>query len=155
MKGSNHCCGLVGALKQNGAQPPTPLKRCVICKTLKPTSEFSKNRAKYDGLDGRCKPCNIKRCREYRLQNLKRERARGRMYRSIHPQKSRIRDIKKNIEDRARDHTTLGPECTFCGSKQFLERHHPDYNKPLQVITTCRSCHQRLHNSGLVLEATS
>ena len=39
----------------------------------------------------------------------------------------------------------LSSECNSCGSTENLERHHPDYNKPLEIITLCRRCHARLH----------
>ena len=35
--------------------------------------------------------------------------------------------------------------CENCGSKENLERHHPDYSKPLEVMTLCRKCHATLH----------
>lgn len=43
--------------------------------------------------------------------------------------------------------TQLGTECTKCGSLEQLERHHPDYQKPLEVVTLCRDCHTSLHTS--------
>ena len=37
------------------------------------------------------------------------------------------------------------PECEFCGSTKNLQRHHPNYNKPLWIITLCAECHMNLH----------
>jgi hypothetical protein len=37
------------------------MKKCVICKLEKPTSNFCKNKSKPDGLNGRCKECDKKR----------------------------------------------------------------------------------------------
>lgn len=37
-------------------------------------------------------------------------------------------------------------QCAECGSKTNLHRHHPDYNKPMEVIILCRKCHNLLHN---------
>ena len=31
--------------------------------------------------------------------------------------------------------------CVRCGSDKRLERHHPDYNKPLEVVVVCHPCH--------------
>jgi hypothetical protein len=35
--------------------------------------------------------------------------------------------------------------CQGCDSRRKLEAHHEDYNKPLDVIWLCRSCHRLLH----------
>ena len=45
----------------------------------------------------------------------------------------------------------LGSECYICGSKEGLERHHPDYNKPLDIRTICRGCHVQLHKGNIRL----
>ena len=47
----------------------------------------------------------------------------------------------RNLADRK---TTLGSKCEFCGSTEYLERHHPDYSKPLEVITVCKSCNAKI-----------
>lgn len=39
----------------------------------------------------------------------------------------------------------LRPEpCRRCGAEP-AEKHHPDYEKPLEVEWLCRSCHRRMH----------
>jgi hypothetical protein len=38
-----------------------------------------------------------------------------------------------------------GAKCSICGSQKNLQRHHPDYNKPLEVIILCRDCHYDKH----------
>ena len=42
----------------------------------------------------------------------------------------------------------LDKECTLCKSNKRLERHHPDYSKPLLIITLCKSCHYKIHFGG-------
>lgn len=38
----------------------------------------------------------------------------------------------------------LRKPCVSCGNKTS-EPHHPDYNKPLEIIWLCHSCHKNLH----------
>ena len=35
--------------------------------------------------------------------------------------------------------------CLKCGINKDLQRHHPDYSKPLEVIILCRKCHNNIH----------
>jgi hypothetical protein len=46
---------------------------------------------------------------------------------------------------KAKRKTQRQDHCETCGSVKFLERHHPDYSKPLEVITLCKSCHKSIH----------
>lgn len=36
-------------------------------------------------------------------------------------------------------------KCEICGSKEKLNRHHPNYSKPLYVVILCLKCHKELH----------
>ena len=35
--------------------------------------------------------------------------------------------------------------CSRCGAKDKVEKHHPDYLKPLVVIFLCHACHRAEH----------
>lgn len=35
--------------------------------------------------------------------------------------------------------------CSVCGGDGRINAHHPDYNKPFEVIWCCSSCHKRTH----------
>jgi hypothetical protein len=45
-----------------------------------------------------------------------------------------------------------GSKCQNCGSQYKLNRHHPDYNKPLDVIILCASCHRKWHINNKPIE---
>jgi hypothetical protein len=47
------------------------MKQCIVCKNSKPLSEFYKNKSKKDGLQGRCKPCDISQGRIEYNKNAK------------------------------------------------------------------------------------
>ena len=36
-------------------------------------------------------------------------------------------------------------KCTLCFKEEKIEAHHPNYDKPLEVVWLCRSCHGKVH----------
>jgi predicted RNA-binding Zn-ribbon protein involved in translation (DUF1610 family) len=56
------------------------------------------------------------------------------------------RSQKNHARNQAYQKVELGDKCVFCGSTEYLERHHPDYAKPLDVLTVCRSCNAKLRS---------
>lgn len=40
-------------------------------------------------------------------------------------------------------------KCSHCGNKRNVIGHYPDYDRPLDVIWLCQSCHKRFHNLQL------
>ena len=53
--------------------------------------------------------------------------------------------LKTSAHRIAQKRIPLAKICTKCGSTTKVERHHPDYNKKLEVIMLCRSCHREFH----------
>jgi len=37
--------------------------------------------------------------------------------------------------------------CSNCGLEKFVEGHHADYSKPLEVVWLCKKCHYSLHST--------
>lgn len=45
----------------------------------------------------------------------------------------------------------ISPEnryCSFCGSRNQVTRHHPDYSKKNDFVLLCKSCHMKLHKTN-------
>jgi len=45
----------------------------------------------------------------------------------------------------AKGKLTVPERCEKCNKKRFLEAHHEDYTKPLEVQWLCQSCHRKTH----------
>lgn len=37
--------------------------------------------------------------------------------------------------------------CSQCHKEGFIEGHHEDYSRPLEVVWLCRACHRQLHGT--------
>lgn len=58
-------------------------------------------------------------------------------YWKIHQRVSKI--IKKLWIDRP-------SKCTICWCENKIYAHHPDYNKPYEVVFVCQPCHSKIHS---------
>ena len=99
-------------------------KICTVCKQLKPLNDFNLRPDRDSGYRSECKKCQYER-------QYKRER-------NNRP--------KVNAKHMARLATKRGILqrplfCQICGNPGRLERHHPDYKKPLYIIWVHRKCH--------------
>lgn len=132
-------------------------KKCFKCGLVKPVSEFYEHSQMADGYLNKCKECTKKDSRENRDRNLEyyREYDRNRFYKNGHRKRSQkyneLNPIKAKahtiISNAIRDGRINKPEsCSICGkSDSRIEAHHSDYNKPLDVIWVCKSCHWDIH----------
>ncbi len=94
-----------------------------------------------------CNRCNTERARRYRKTKKGMENVRNSVYRSIkkYPYKQKARYI---LRDNILSGKVIKPKkCISCGKVKKLEGHHIDYDKPLEVLWLCRSCHCKLHKS--------
>ena len=136
-------------------------KQCFKCLRELPLEMFYKHKKMSDGHLNKCIECtqldsrqnrlaNIEKCREYdRTRPNKAERMKQSNART-NPQheKRTARIIAGNA---LRDGRLIKQPCFFCGKKERVEIHHPDYTKPLKVYWICKVCHRRLHR---IIEAT-
>lgn len=153
----------------NYLQIPQILRKCSICGLEAHTPDELENFVKHIeckyGRRETCKVCYRKLARKggryyspiskeyrrrWRIENhdkiqryvrTYRQSTRGRMmynkemrrYHIKHPMVVKARQLAKKIP--------IQSDCTICGSSNCLQRHHDDYNKPLEVKILCRSCH--------------
>ena len=112
------------------------MKVCFKCKKRLPLAAFYKHKDMKDGRLNKCKECNKVDSLRYREKNIDkvREYDRRRGYRGTH-----------NKETNTARKVKVKNECHFCFDSKNIEKHHPDYNKPLWVVPLCRTCHRKLH----------
>jgi hypothetical protein len=132
-------------------------KRCSRCGVDKPLSAF--NRSKRDGVQSQCKTCKAETQREYRRREPEARRERQRQWRARHVErereKARARQKAHREKTAARDALRYAVKCGLLvrpdvcercrGSFYYVEAHHEDYSKPLDVQWLCRSCHSNHH----------
>lgn len=139
-------------------------KKCCKCGSIKPISEFHKNRSRKDGHCYQCKVCVKKRQQRYYDKNRNHIKERQRVYDKENREALRERwnnetekrkerfPLKISARNKVQSAVLLGkitkPEaCEICGETPDypLHGHHEDYSKPLEVIWLCSPCHRDLH----------
>lgn len=150
---------------------------CKKCETNKEAGEFYSSVISKDGLTGKCKECTKKRVRENRAANAEYykafDKARGNLphrvqarleyaqtpqgkerhtlakknYRKNHPTR---RKAVNAVNNAVRNGVLVKPNnCQSCGIEaKRIEGHHCDYNKPLDVMWLCDSCHKEWHRNN-------
>jgi hypothetical protein len=132
-------------------------KRCFKCLCTKPLAEFYRHAAMGDGHLNKCKDCTKADVKERRQVEWEKVRAYDRM-RASQPhrvaQAKRIQERwKAEHPERRAAHVIVGNAlrkgalkrhpCWVCGEK--AEAHHPDYDRPLDVVWLCQPHHKQAH----------
>jgi len=143
------------------------MKDCTQCGKKKELSEFSVNRAKEDGLNNWCRACmsDYQKARRVRAnasrpegwkQKTKDKSSYMKAWTEAHPgamtaykkawwDKHRDRLlVKEKVRYAIRTGKLVKQPCWTCGEEK-VEAHHPDYDKPLDVIWLCRKHHLEIH----------
>jgi len=109
--------------------------------------------------------------RIWRKDHKEKIKKKNRLWREKHPnykQEWRTKNKERNQEHHKRNNKTyelqhperhiaqrmaankkvlLASNCERCGSTEQLERHHPNYSKPLSIVTLCHKCHRFIHGN--------
>lgn len=143
--------GVTAAAADRGSVGVLRVKTCFKCGVEKAYEDFYRHPHMRDGYLGKCKHCT-----KYDMQVDRQTKSRVREYdrqRSSLPHRIALRtritrEWRRKYRDRARaqqmaeHHLRDVPEtCEGCGLKKPVERHHPDYSKPLLVVWLCKPCH--------------
>jgi hypothetical protein len=132
---------------------PGAVRVCVTCglvayteKDLELFKKHSKNDPNYKyypyGVDAQCLECHRKQDNEWRKQVRKEDPQR---FRKIAHESFMKFPERYHAVSMANYYLETGSKCEHCGTTEKLRKHHPDYNKPLEVVTLCAPCHRKLH----------
>lgn len=98
------------------------MKKCAICKELKPLSEFNKNKRKKDGLSTDCRECVKVYLEEYRIKNKDKLLTQSREFKEKH------RD-SINTKNRERYHDYKKHDTLFMRKKRISNSIYKNRNK--------------------------
>ncbi len=124
---------------------------CKNCLTEKPADAF------YESNRSRCKECVRASVAAHRLENIERIRAYDRMrasqphriannfkhsqaWRQEYPNRRRAQGL---VQHALRAGRLKRQPCWVCGEKALA--HHPDYDRPLDVVWLCQPHHKQAH----------
>ena len=133
------------------------LKKCSKCSRDKHLFEF-----RPIGKDGKkrnfCIECDRSRINEYKARKraLNPNRRIPKTLEEINAYKNAYRkeiylskpsNLFKYLARYKSKHIVINEDdvCCFCGAKEELQKHHPDYLKPLYIVIMCKKCHALLH----------
>ena len=138
-------------------------KICKRCGLEKDVAGFYSHVKMSDGLLSFCKTCTKTRILIHRNKNIKRIRAydsyRRRPANMSQKQIERKRKYQMEYRKRRRKQVNACNHvqrklvdqrpniCSNCGTKTKIVGHHFDYNKPINVVWLCQSCHVKLHRN--------
>lgn len=150
------------------------MKKCFKCGEVKDLSEFYKHSAMADGYLGKCKQCARIDAINVRNAKLEKYRAYDRYRYENQPQRKEALQIRSKTEKQRlikkiacnkyyynniiKNHSRAitkyalscgrlirADKCEFCGSTQYIQGHHEDYEHPMQITWLCRTCHANRH----------
>jgi hypothetical protein len=156
------------------------MKTCIRCGIQQSVSEFWRDSSKPDGLRPYCKSCEREHKQDknyykryydehrdsiyaknaaWHKKNKHYANETTRLWHKIHG-KENYRKNKLKIRARiklcnaVKQGAVLKPSvCSQCGHSGYIEAHHTDYERPLDVIWLCKKCHNKtrrvVSSSGL------
>ena len=133
------------------------MKKCSCCNEEKPRDAFQARKASKDGLTSSCKAClKARDAKRYPKERERRAELSKRYARSEKGKASHKASVEKwrtlNANRRAahtilnnalRKGTVCRHACFVCGGN--AEAHHPDYDRPLDVVWLCSRHHKEAH----------
>lgn len=131
-------------------------KRCRNCLRDLPILEFYPHAKMADGYLNSCKDCVRAASAKFRLNNIETvreyDRERNNLPHRVAARKEYLPIYRANNPEKNNAHRAVSMaldfgiivrpnSCSKCGEPCVPHGHHPDYNKPLDVVWLCVACH--------------
>ncbi len=138
-------------------------KKCKKCLEIKDVCEYYKHKKMGDGYLNFCKECVKKRVKNYsntsigkkveskRNQSLKRKEWMRKYSRKMYKKNYKKAKCRAIFWRKFKKGTIEKLPCNKCGTKQLVEAHHPDYNKPFDVNWFCNFHHKEWHRNNTAI----
>ena len=158
-----------GPDRASGASPAGEGKTCRTCKAELPLEAFAEHNGSRDGRRLDCRECLLSGRRKLKIETpaqrarRKERQARKKWQRSYRaargrhqarfPKAARAGRIAKEAARTGRIPKPAHCQVLDCTETRHLERHHHDYDRPLEVLWACAAHHRRGHSVGFILVA--
>ena len=131
------------------------VKRCYKCGIEKDASDYCKDSSNKDGLFSWCKECAAKHHRNWYSVDVELRRDVRRDYVNNHKSEISEYDYEYRTTNRNKKNAQLAVKnalcrgdidkqpCFICGDNAHA--HHPDYDRPLDVVWLCPMHHMQTH----------
>jgi hypothetical protein len=135
-------------------------KTCIKCEVLKDITCFYKHKMMSDGHLGKCKECCKKDQLATRNANLEYYREYDRRRSLEHDRKeqylNKTRRMRDDHQGMQKAHNAVAralakgslirpDKCSRCEAVEYIQGHHDDYSKPMEIMWLCPLCHANRH----------
>lgn len=124
-------------------------KVCPKCKVEKLFNQYYRDITTKLGISVYCMPCQRKQASDYEKTEKGKATVRRKNANMVakYPIKSQARRI---LHSKVKSGVIIKPtQCSLCNNyfqKRWIQAHHEDYNRPLDVLWLCDICHKKKHN---------
>lgn len=134
------------------------MKHCRTCGEFRPLSDYYAHTAMADGHLNICKSCVKERVASHRLINIEKireyDRDRAKLPHRVANNTQNTKIYRSHFKQRASANSKVSRAvangkltklpCAVCGASR-VEGHHPDYDRPLDVVWLCAAHHKQIH----------